>query len=145
MPSCWWLTAATAFLSEWVYNPCYDVVIIQYAYICLALTKHVWSQSNSSIPPFIWSHFIITEGPLVAPFIQRLFTAPWIVRVARQESSSCLSRRLCHVLPFVSHRSQFHNVSEINSAVNKRYAFTFLGQGIRVYTKDHSWTCFPVP
>lgn len=42
LPS-WWLTAAISFLSEWVYNPCYNAVIIQYAYICLALTKHVQS------------------------------------------------------------------------------------------------------
>lgn len=46
--SSWWLTAAISFLSEWVYNPCYNAVIIQYAYICLALTKHVQSWSKSS-------------------------------------------------------------------------------------------------
>lgn len=86
-PPRWWLTAAISFLSEWVYNPCYNAVIIQYAYICLALTKHVQSQSNSSAPAvyLISLYYNITLGPLVATFIQRGFTMLWLQSVAWQE------------------------------------------------------------
>lgn len=79
-PPRWWLPAAISFLSEWVYNPCYNAVIIQYAYICLASTKHVWSQSNSSASAvyLISLYYIITQGPLVAAFIRRAFTVLWV-------------------------------------------------------------------
>lgn len=76
-PPHWWLTAAISFLSEWVYNPCYNAVIIQFAYICLASTKHMWSQSYSSAPAvyLISLYHNITQDPLVAAFIRRAFTA----------------------------------------------------------------------
>lgn len=50
-----------SFLSEWVYN---NAVIILYAYICLALTKHVQSQSNSSAP----SVYLISLYYNIRPF-----------------------------------------------------------------------------
>lgn len=79
-PPRWWLTAAISFLSEWVYNPCYNALIIQFAYICLVSTKHVRSRRNSSAPAayLISLYYNITWGPLVPAFIWRAFTVLWV-------------------------------------------------------------------